>query len=249
MSNLFDFTGKKYIVTGASSGIGRSTAILLSQQGAQVVLIARDKERLEETRSAMKGDNHQIISADLGEMEDMTELFNTMVADGKKLDGLVHCAGMSYVMPLNRLKRNNMEECMRINFYAFLELTRLYAKKKYGNKGSIVAVSSLAATRPEKCQTLYAASKGALNSAVQSLAIELAAKEIRVNSIMPGFVNTKMMEMEEEIFPNEKLKESMERQLLGITEPEEIARVILFLLSEASGVITGRALCADGGWL
>lgn len=248
MRNLYDFTGKKYVVTGASSGIGRSTAILLSQQGGQVVLIARDKERLEETRLAMEGDNHLIISADLGEMEDMTELFDAAVADGKKLDGLVHCAGISSLLPLSALKRNKIEECMKINFYAFLELTRLFAKKKYGNKGSIVAVSSIAACQPDKCQTLYSASKAALNSAIQSLAIELADKGIRVNSIMPGVVNTKMIQNGDD-FLDEKLKEVMEKQLLGIIEPEEIAEAILFLLSEASGMITGRALYADGGLL
>lgn len=246
---LYDFSGKKFVVTGASSGIGRSTAICLANQGAQVVLMARDTVQLEETKAVMTGSGHQIISADLGEMVDMTELFNLMVEDGKKLDGLVHCAGVSQVLPLNGLRRNKIEECMKINFYAFVELVRLYAKKKYNNKGgSVVAISSIAACQPEKCQTAYAASKGALNAAVQSLAFELADKHIRINSIMPGFVNTRMIE-EKTDFLNDKVRESKARQILGIIEPEEIANVVSFLLSEASGAITGRSMYADGGCL
>ncbi len=250
MRNFFDFTGKKFLVTGASSGIGKSTAIRLSEQGAQVVLISRNKEKLEETKSLMEGNSHQVISADLGQMEDMTELFNVIISDGKKLDGLVHCAGIATILPLNMIMRNEIEECMSINLYALLELTRLFAKKKYHNsKGAIVAVSSIVVRYPEKCQTVYAASKGAVNAAVQALAIELADKKIRINSIMPGSTDTKMMWDAMANMPNAKMNEKINAQLLGLINPDEIADGIMFLLSDASRATTGRSFYADGGLL
>lgn len=249
MRNLFDFTGKKFVVTGASSGIGRSTSVRLSEQGAQVVLISRNKEKLEETRSLMEGVGHQVISADLGQIEDMTDLFNEIIADGKKLDGLVHCAGIATILPLNRIRRHKVEECMNINLYALLELARLYAKKKYHDKGAIVAVSSIVVYHPVKCQTVYAASKGAVNAAVQALAIELADKDIRINSIMPASTDTKMMQDAMRDMPNERIKEKINAQLLGLTSPDEIADAIMFLLSDASKATTGRVFYADGGLL
>lgn len=250
MKNLFDFTEKKFIVTGASSGIGRSTAIRLSQQGASVVLMSRNKEQLQETQNLMEGTSHQIIPVDLGQVEDMTELFDEIVSDGIKIDGLVHCAGMATILPLNMIKRNKLEECMNVNLYALLELTRLYAKKKYhNNPGSIVAVSSIVVRYPVKCQTVYAASKGAVNAAVQALAIELADKGIRINSVMPASTDTKMMQDAMSTMPDTTMKEKVNAQLLGVTQPEDIADAILFLLSDASRATTGRAFYADGGLL
>jgi NAD(P)-dependent dehydrogenase (short-subunit alcohol dehydrogenase family) len=250
MKNVMDFTGKKYFVTGASSGMGRSTAICLAQQGAQVVINGRSRERLEETLEQMPGNGHQILEADIGQMEDLTPLFRTMMADGKKLDGMVHCAGIATILPLNMIKRSNLEECMGVNLYAFLDMVRLFAKRKYHEeKGSIVGVSSIVVKHPAKCQTVYAASKGAMNAAVQALAIELADKQIRINCIMPASTNTAMMQGALNSMPDAVMKRKMEEQLLGITEPDEIAQYILFLLSDAASAVTGREFYADGGLL
>ncbi len=251
MNNLFDFTEKKFIVTGASSGIGKSTAIQLSEQGARVILVGRNRERLEETLNLMKHrEHHQIIDTDLGETEDMTWLFEESISDGVRLDGLVHCAGIATILPINRLKRNKLDECMSVNLYALLELIRVYAKKKYRNvSGSIVAVSSLAACSPSKCQTIYAASKAAVNAAVQALSIELAEKRIRINCVMPGSVDTRMLRESVSAISDEAMINMVKAPLLGLTKPDEIANMILFLLSDASSAVTGRAIYADGGML
>ena len=250
MNNLFDFTGKKFIVTGASSGIGRSTAIRLSQQGASVILISRNKEKLEETLTQMEGIGHMVLPADLGELEDMSDLFDEILSDGRKLDGIVHCAAIATILPLNQMKRHKMEECMNINFYALIELVRQYSKKKYHNpQGSVVAVSSIAVHYTKKCQTLYAATKGAVNVAVQALAHELVDKGIRINSIMPASTDTAMMREAGLLSLNEYSEEDFKDQILGLTPPDAIADAILFLLSGASRATTGRAFYADGGLL
>lgn len=250
MKNYFNFTDRKYIVTGASSGIGKSTAICLSEQGAQVVLMGRDETKLRETREMMSGDYHQIIPIDLGKEKDLTEVFNKIISDGKKLDGLVHAAGIATILPLNMIKRHNLEESMNINLYALIELARLFSKKKYHKeKGTIVAVSSIAVKYPSKCQTIYTATKGAVNAVVETLAIELASKNIRINSVMPGATDTKMLREAMDVVPEELKNQKMERQLLGISAPEDIVGSIMFLLSDASAAATGRAFYADGGIL
>ncbi|MDO5154432.1 MAG: SDR family oxidoreductase [Eubacteriales bacterium] len=249
MKNPYDFTGKKYIVTGASSGMGRSTAIRLAEQGAQVVLMSRSKDKLNETLSMMNGDRHQVIVVDLADVEDMTSIFNDIVADGKKLDGIVHCAGISKVLPVSMLSRKVMEETMNLNLYSLIEMTRLFSKKKYHVNGSIVAVSSIVVDMPSKCQTIYAASKAALNVAIKTMAMELADKNIRINCVMPASTATPMMELAKAEMSEDLFRRKMETQVLGVTEPEDIANAILFLLSDASKSMTGRALYTDGGYL
>lgn len=249
MVNPYDFAGKKIMVTGASSGMGRSTAIMLSEQGAQVVLLGRDVEALRATQMNMCGNNHVICVVDLLETEDLTQTFVDIMLDGKKLDGLVHCAGVLSSLPLNSIKRYHINECMSVNFSSFIELTKQFSKKKNHDGGSIVAVSSMAAMMPGKCQTLYAASKAALNVAIQSLAMELVNKNIRINGIMPSFTNTKMLQEIMDNIPSEFMEDRIQQQLLGVTRPEEIASTILFLLSDASSCITGRCMYADGGSL
>lgn len=248
MINNFDFTGKKILVTGASSGIGQSTAIRLSEQGAQVIALGRNIERLEETRSLMKDGKHRLISIDFNEIEDMTELYADIMDDGVKLNGLVHCAGIASIIPLNIMKKNKIEECMNVNFYSFIELVKQFSKKKnHVDNSTIVGVSAIAAMNPIKCQTIYAASKAAMNVAVQALAYELVDKKIRINTVMPGITETKMAEISDESFLGQRIMERTSSQLLGITQPESIAGVIMFLLSDISNPITGRAIYADGG--
>ena len=250
MYNPYDFTDKKILVTGASSGIGRAVAIALSKQGATVALIARNEERLDETLSQMEGSGHIKLCVDLGETEDLTDVFKTITSDGVKLSGLVHCAGMEQIASIKMLTRQRLDTCMHINYYAFLELVNQYSKKKFNQGGSIVGISSIAAVMPSKCQTIYSASKSAMNVSTECLSRELASKNIRINTIMPGFVKTPMFDRV--IDPDftgapDYMLGALNHQLLGATSPEAISNVCMFLLSDASSCITGRALHADGG--
>lgn len=243
-----DFEGRKIVVTGASSGIGKAIALALAMSGAKVALVARDKMKLESVIAELNGKGHTYIAVDLEKMIDLSDGFNKIVEDGCKLNGLVHCAGMAQVLPLNMLTRERVEKEMAINYYAFIELCRQYAKSKHSDGGSIVGISSIAADRAEKGQTNYAASKAAMDHAAQALAIELAPKGIRVNTILPGVTITPMTN-------NANIKGAVDvetitkGQLLGAAQPEDIANIALFLLSDASRMITGRRIFADGGRL
>lgn len=212
-----------------------------------MVLVGRNEKELQETRKRMQGDGHVIFTMDLArENIEADELLSCACGDGKKLDGLVYSAGISSVLPLNSITRERIDECMSVNTYGFIELVRQMIRRKYrAEKMSIVAISSIAAVQPEKCQTLYAMSKAAMNVAVRTLAAELAGKNIRINSICPGATDTRMTDevLEKGIVPN------LEKQLLGMLTPEQIAGCVLFLLDDQSSAMTGRVLFADGGRL
>ena len=248
MYNPFDFSGKKFIVTGGTSGIGLSTACLLSQQGAKIFLIGRNKDKLQKTISDFKGIGHGYSIIDLANDGDFTHPFNEAISDGEKIDGVVHCAAVADVEPLRSITDNRLNMSMKINLYSFINMVKMFSKKKYHNEnGSIVGESSMSAIYPDKGNTIYVATKAAMNSVVQALARELSEKNIRINTIMPAFVDTPMLreaddecrQMGQEVIHN--------RQLLGVSKPEDISQVIAFLLSDASKVITGRSIYADGG--
>lgn len=247
MWNPYDFSGKRIIVTGASSGIGRATAIRLSEQGAEVHLFARNEKAMNETLSMMSGTGHRCFVKDFGESGGFKEIFDDIVSDGHKIDGLVYCVGIANIVPVTLLNKKTMDESMTTNLYSFIEMVGLLSKRKYHDKANIVGVSSISTLYPQKCQGLYVATKSAMNSLVSSLAIELADKGIRINTVMPAATNTKMLDLENKTY--EEIKESVFQQVLGLIEPEEVADIILFLLSDASRKITGREIFADAGYL
>ncbi|WP_162848475.1 SDR family NAD(P)-dependent oxidoreductase [Paenibacillus nanensis] len=243
--NPLDLSNRKVLVTGASSGIGRATAIYLSKLGAKLVITGRNQQRLNETMRQLSGSGHLQIIADLSEVEEMSSIFDEATKDGVKLNGLVHCAGIAKVIPLNGLSKSKMLEEMNINYFTFIELVRQYSKRKYSDAGSIVGISSIAADKAEQCQTNYAASKAAMDIAAQSLSIELAKKAIRINTILPGVIRTEMVEGAEDAGID--LNQLNRIQLLGMGEADDVASACAFLISDMSRLITGRRLFVDGG--
>lgn len=249
MWNPYDLTGKRYIVTGSTSGIGKATAIKLSQQGAEVCLVARNEEKINRVLDLLDGDGHKGYQMDLSEKNDFKSMFDDIVSDGHKIDGLVYSAGIAKILPVSLLNKANMEESMTTNLYSFIEMVSLLSKKKYHEKTSIVGVSSISTLYPQKCQGIYVATKAAMNTMVTSMAMELAEKGIRINTVMPSSTNTEMLREAFENKTEEQIKESISQQVLGLIEPEDVADIILFLLSDASRMITGRSIFADGGYI
>lgn len=243
---LVDLNNRKILITGASSGIGKATAVLAAKLGAKVVLCGRDKQRLDETRNMLdEPEKHQILIFDITEFESYEKFFAEAVSDGMKLNGMVHCAGMAKALPLRVMSPASITEIMNTNFVSFMELTRLYAKKKYSDAGSIVAISAVNAHYPQKCMSVYAASKLALEAAVKTLALEVEKQNIRINCVVPGAIDTPMMHKTDP----ESLEKILSKQLLGAGKPEDVANMIAFLLSDAASYVTGRAMYVDGGRL
>ena len=249
MWNPFDFTGKRYIVTGSTSGMGRATAIKLSQQGAEIIQIARNTDKMQETLSMLEGSGHQCYLKDFSETGGYKEILDEIVSDGRKIDGIVYCAGMAKILPVTLLSKKTMDESMTTNLYSFVEMVSAFSKKKYHDQASVVGVSSISVLYPQKCQGIYVATKSAMNAIVKSIAIELAEKGIRINTVMPSSTNTQMLKEAFENKTEEQIRESINQQVLGLTEPEDVADIIMFLLSDAARMITGREIYADGGYI
>lgn len=247
MKNPMDVSGKRVLVTGASSGIGRATSVLLSHMGAELVVMGRDEERLEETRQMLEGDGHVAISLELTDFDKYVEVFKEIRGTGDKLSGLVHCAGIAKVIPIKVASAVSIHEMFDVNFVSFMELVRHYSKKTNSAGGSIVCLSAINAHYPQKCMSVYAATKGALEMAVSSLAVELFEKDIRVNAVIPGPIATPMADSFGEISGEES--NIVGRQMMPMGEPEDIANMTAYLISDAAKFITGRKFYVDGGRL
>ena len=251
MYNFLDFTGKKIVVTGASSGIGRQTAITLSRLGAQLILIARRENLLEETIGMLEGEGHSYYVADLGIVSEIEPLVKRIISEQGKTDGLVYAAGVSVTLPTSM---SNYEKCMsafNVNYFAFIEAVRHFTRKGRFNEGMrIVGISSIAAIRGDKSQVIYSGTKAAMDGSVRSMAKELAEKGICINTIMPAYTDTPMMRnFMKNFIPDFDGNIVLDRQFLGPCLPEDIANTAAFLLSPASRMITGTSIAVDGGTL
>lgn len=245
MYNPFSLENKKILVTGASSGIGRAIAIECSKMGAEVIITGRNEERLAETYKELVGEHPAYIVADLTKEEDIEHL----VALTDSLNGLVNCAGLTIPKPFKFLQESDIETVMTVNFNAPLLLTQRLVKKKKLEKGaSVVFISSISGTKVSYIAgSIYSASKGAINGLCKGLALELAPQQIRVNTVVPGMVETNIVsggEIAEEQLEIDRQKYPLKRY----GKPEEVAYAVVYLLSGASGWVTGSNLLIDGGY-
>lgn len=242
--NPFSLKGKTILVTGASSGIGRETAIQCSRMGARVIITARNEDRLGETLSQLEGEGHGKVIAELTRQEELEKLVDTI----DTINGVVLCAGKGMTSPFPFSTRDKYDSVFDVNFFAPVELLRLLVKKKKLEKeSSVVFVSSIGGIKSFQLGNgIYGASKAALNSTMKFCARELAAKKIRVNAVNPGMVNTQLIQGG--AISEEQLKVDMERYpLKRYGEPQDIAYGIIYLLSDASSWVTGHSLVIDGG--
>lgn len=252
MINPMVLTGKRILITGASSGIGRETAVVLSRLGAVLILLGRDEAALKETWGLLENpDLHQTVALDLAKIEEIEPLIKSLTSE-QPFAGFVHCAGIAPLRPLAMTKKDNIEQVMNVNFYSFVEIVRVLTKGKKGftEGGSIVVMSSTASIHGKPTKLAYSASKASIDAAIRCLTVELKAKRIRINSVMPSWVNTRKLTAYLNDYPDSvEVKEIQEKQYLGITQVNEVANVIAFLLSDATKTITGTSILMDGGIL
>ncbi len=247
--NPFSLEGKKILITGASSGIGKQCAIDFSRMGATVIMIARNENRLKQTFSELSGEGHIIISADLTNFNAIPELVESIANSTGKIDGLVNCAGISTTLPLKLISVEKLDEFFRTNVYSTIELTRHVTKAKYMNSGaSVIFFSSVMGCVGESGKSLYSMTKGALISATRSLACEFAKRQIRVNCVSPGAILTPINENLPHMADPELRKRLEEKHLLGLGKTSDISYACIYLLSDAARWVTGHNLVVDGGY-
>lgn len=242
--NPFSLVGKTILITGASSGIGRATAIECSKLGATCIITGRNEERLNETLAQMAGEGHQIAVCDL----DNSSAMDVMVDSLPILNGLVNNAGFNIVAPVQFIKEDDLKKILQTNTIApIILLQKLLKKKKITKESSVVFTSSLAGIGINSPgNNMYSATKGAISAFVRNAAIDLAPKKIRVNAVCPGMVHTQLVD--HGTYSEEQLQENMKKYPLGRWgEPNDIAHAMIYLLSDASSWVTGINMILDGG--
>ena len=247
MINPFSLEGKKVLITGASSGIGRGIAIQCSLLGAEIFITGRNLERLQETLEMTYADKCHSIVSDLSTQDGI----DILVSNLPILDGVVFCAGIPQVKPVKRFKRSELEDIFNINTLAPMLITSKLLKDKKIQKGAslvyIESVSGIFMGTPG--DVAYNATKGGLSGFVKGAAVELASQNIRVNGVNPGLVPTEILQLSNSIFDDQQhIKTVKEKYPLGrLGTPEDIANGVIYLLSDASSWVTGINLVIDGG--
>lgn len=248
MQPFITFEDKVILVTGASIGIGQQTAILLSQLGAKIILLATNEDKLVNTLSLLEGNGHNYFCYNLADIDNIEKKVKEIINQCGKIDGFVNCVGIRSRRPISLLSPKEIKNVMDVNFGSFIELIRCITKKGHFNDGlSIVGVSSIASHVGGVSVTAYAASKAAVEAAVRCLSKELAPKNIRLNTVVPAQINTP--EYANLLLMHGGVDTILNRQYLGLGEATDVANAIAFLLSPAAKFITGISLPIDGGYL
>ena len=242
MYNPFSLEGKTILVTGASSGIGKATAIECSKQGATVLLLGRNLDRLTQAMKECVGSQHSVIQFDLSDIDSIPKLLEMLPT----LDGIVHSAGVNTKYLVKNINREKIDELHHTNYYAPALMTQLFLKnKKLAKNASIVFISSISASYASVSNSLYASSKAALNAFARCLAMEIAPRGMRANVIQPGVIETPILKAYAMTDELQDFKNSCPLGHPG--EPIDIAHGCVYLLSDASKFMTGSIMTIDGG--
>lgn len=248
--NPLSLEGRTVLVTGATSGIGRATAIYLSRLGARVVASGRNPERLEAVLSDLAGEGHAGRIFDLADLDAIVPWLKALCAEHGPLNGIAHCAGVQATRPIQAIKPDFVMDVLTQNLGAALMLAQAFRLKAcHGTPASLVYVSSSAALKTAPGNVVYASSKGGIISAVKGLGVELVRDGVRVNAVAPAMVDTPMSDQFRTILSEENFKRVVDMHPLGLGQPDDVAAAIAFLLADTSRWITGSVLCVDGGFL
>jgi NAD(P)-dependent dehydrogenase (short-subunit alcohol dehydrogenase family) len=240
-----------FLVTGASSGIGRECCLLLNKLGAAVIAVGRRGDKLNELRSETM--EPKLLYTEIKDLsvgiEEHDKWIGAISARYGRLRGIVLSAGIQHTIPLKAISYDQMKQLFDVNYFSNIMLTKGFGHSKVnvGKGASIVFVSSITAKHGGKGIINYSASKAALLAAVKSLALELCGMGIRVNSVLPGYVETEMLTGDKNLFNAHFIEKINAEYPLGIGKPEWVAQLIIFLLSNCASWITGSNIIIDGG--
>lgn len=247
---MIKFNDENILVTGASDGIGKAICILLNSLGANVIGVARSESKLEQIQQEVQfKEKFHYICRDLSkELNGIPKLIIDISKEYGKLNGLVFCAGKLELLPLKAVSSENIDNLYNINIKSLLLTTKGFTDKRCSfDNSSIVYISSISSIIGIKGMSIYSSSKGAINSVVKTLAVELANRGIKINSVLPGHVETNMTLQNKEANSQEYLNELESMYPLGVGRPNDVANLVTFLLSDSSRWITGQNIVIDGG--
>jgi NAD(P)-dependent dehydrogenase (short-subunit alcohol dehydrogenase family) len=248
MYNPLDLTGRRYLVTGGGSGLGKGIAILLGRLGARVTLAGRDGSRLEAVLADLPGEGHDASAFDLADTDAIPGWMTACSAAGPYA-GVAHCAGIQTLKPLRACTAEFIDRTMRVNVASAIGLARGLRQKDVAIRpASLVLMSSTAGLTGQAGNIVYATSKGALVAAARTMAMELVREGIRVNAVAPALVPTPMSEKSMRIWSKEQLDAMVAQHPMGLGTVEDIANAVVFLLSDMARWITGTTLVVDGGY-
>lgn len=249
---MIKFNGNEiFIVTGGSSGLGKAIALKINELGGTVIAVARNQEKLRELKDLSS--NPQRMHLEIKDLsENIGDLPIWVLGLSKKygkLTGLVLSAGIMQTISLQALDIEKAKQLFDINYFSGIALCKSFCDKRanIGLGGAIIFISSISSIRGRPGAVNYSASKGAIDSAVKAMAVEVARRGIRVNSILPGLVDTEMKGEFGDNIPEDRFNEILNKHILGIGKPEDIANMVCFLLSNNARWITGQCFVVDGG--
>lgn len=249
MINPVNLTGRRYLITGAASGIGKAASILLSKLGAELVLADINIEGLRNTQQECETPTY-LLQMDLSDAKTIKPKLEKVVSEFGKLNGFAHIAGIPCICPLKVVTEEMVDKVYKINTYAAIELSKIISNKKYyaGGIGSIVLISSVYGVVGSAANVGYAMSKAGIIGITKALSMELVSKGIRVNCVAPGFIQTNMMGENSFRFDENYMETLNKLHPMGLGKAEDIANGIAFLLSDMSSWMTGAVLNIDGGF-
>jgi NAD(P)-dependent dehydrogenase (short-subunit alcohol dehydrogenase family) len=247
--NPLDLSSRGYLVTGASSGIGRAVCQVLDGLGARLVLTGRDVGRLETTRLLLSDRGHHVAPFDLQKADEIGGWMRESTREFGPLRGFVHCAGVFQLRPVQFLTGASWRDVFYPNAEAAWQLVKAFRQKGvFEAPASIVWIASVLALVGQPATTAYAGSKGALVAMARSLALELAADRIRINCVAPGQVRTEMTERTQQLLNRDQMAAIERMHPLGLGESVDVAHAVAFLLADTGRWITGTTLVVDGGY-
>lgn len=236
-----------YLVVGATSGVGRELAICLSQKGHYVVGAARRENVLLEVQQKMLNES-LMIPADITQKEEIIRLFEKINENSIKLDGMIYCVGICEHRTVKATELEDLQKMYAVNVFGYFECCKLFVKPKYSNRGSsIVGISSYAAITKESGMVSYAMTKSAMNVQSEVMAKEFTKRRIRINTVMPAVIKSKMTGGENN-WTEEEIKAIDNVQSFGVIPIENVVGTIEFLLSDTAEYITGQSIVINAGY-